>query len=241
MEKENKLAQSEQSSNSLTGWDLQDKKRIADAVIPLMETQKLYGKEINAKLLMQAWENKFSKRFTVDQILYALDAYTDRHDDFPTPANLITILQPAEPQITQSQFIAAQDWQKRNKDYSAYTPEAILIADYRKQNDEKKEVFQIGCEKVKALAGNTLKRISNVQLCLNNQKERVMKITLIDCEDHLVRAIDTLTDWVDHKEYPQHTNLGSRNCGIAVVTLSDGTELYFRIWKNKQGWTIRKH
>jgi len=103
---------------------------------------------------------KFAKRFSVDQIIYAMHAYTDKHDDFPTPSNLVSILEPEKPKITQAEFIAAQKRQERNNDWSQYTPEAILIKDYHKQNDEKREVYEITCNKIKSLVGNTIKRIT---------------------------------------------------------------------------------
>jgi len=134
--------------------------------------QKAYGREMNARIVMQGWEIKFAGRFTIEQILYALDVYTDKHDDFPSPANLIEILQPEEPKVSEAQFIAAQKWQERNNDWSAYTDAAETISRYRRQNEEKREVYQITCEKVAQLAASSVKRINQIadDNCNPNQK-----------------------------------------------------------------------
>ncbi len=132
--------------------------------------QKAYGRQLNAKLIMQGWEIKFSERFTVEQLLYALDKYTDKHDDFPSPANLIEILQPEEPTVTEAQFIAAQKWQERNHDWSQYTEASETIAAYRKQNDEKRAEYSIVCEKVRQIANASVKRINKITVDAINEK-----------------------------------------------------------------------
>lgn len=158
----------ESSKSSKSGWNLDEKRALASVTFPLIEMQKAYGRQMNAKLVMQGWEIKFAGRFSIEQILYALDKYTDKHDDFPSPANLIEILEPEEPRVTEAQFIAAQKWQERNNDWSQYTEAAETISRYRRQNEEKREVFQITCEKVKQLAASSVKRIN--QIACDNQQ-----------------------------------------------------------------------
>lgn len=115
---------------------------------------------MDAKLVMQGWEFKLAGRFTIDQILFALDQYTDKNSDFPAPADLICILEPEKPKITESQFIEAQNWQKRNKDWSSYSQAALTISDYRKQCEEKKVNYETSCERIKQIASGCVKRIT---------------------------------------------------------------------------------
>lgn len=51
------------------------------------------------------------------------------------PAHVTEILDPESKKITQAEYIAALDWQKRNG-YPAYSAEAVLIREYEKQNAE---------------------------------------------------------------------------------------------------------
>lgn len=164
---EKSLTANDTNGSFKNGWTDDEKRALAAVTFPLIEMQKAYGRQMNAKLIMQGWQIKFAGRFSIEQLLYALDKYTDRHDDFPSPSNLIDILEPEEPRVTEAQFIAAQKWQDRNNDWSQYTDAAETISRYRRQNDEKREVFQITCEKVKQLAASSVKRIN--QIAFDNQ------------------------------------------------------------------------
>lgn len=121
-------------------------------MFPLAEMQKQYGKKIDPKIVMRGWEIKLARRFTVEQILYAVDKYTDVNDDFPTPANIINILNPKKPEITQAEYIAATAWQKQNNNYSPYTQEGMIISEYKKQRENIKDDYQKDCNTIKLLA-----------------------------------------------------------------------------------------
>lgn len=151
-----------------SGWTDDEKRALAAVTFPLIEMQKVYGRKLDAKLIMQGWQIKFAGRFSVAQLLYALDKYTDKHDDFPSPSNLIEILEPEEPKITETQFIEAQNWQKRNDDYSEYSVAADTIRQYKMQNGKKQEVFRIESETVRQLALGSINRINQIA----EQKEK---------------------------------------------------------------------
>ena len=152
-------------------WSVDEKRALAAVTFPLIEMQKSYGRSMDAKIVMQGWEIKFAGKYTVEQILYALDRYTDKRDDFPSPANLIAILDPEEPKVTESQFVEAQKWQERNKNWSAYTDAAETITNYKRQNEEKKQDYKITCEKVKAIAAASVKRINEISHENNKNEE----------------------------------------------------------------------
>lgn len=113
---------------------------------------------MNPKLVMQGWQIKFAGRFTVDQILYALDVYTDKNDDFPSPHNLIAILEPEPPRVTEAQFIEAQKWQERNG-YPMFSDAKDTIDAYHKQRQDEQEKYKIQNEHLLKLAGNSVKKI----------------------------------------------------------------------------------
>lgn len=125
-----------------------------------MEMQKQYGRKMDPKLVMQGWEIKFAGRFTVDQLLFALDVYTDKHDDFPSPNNLIAILEPEEPRVTEAQFIEAQKWQERNG-FPMFSDAKDTIERYKAQDREKRENHTVQCEKIRAIAQNSYRRLGD--------------------------------------------------------------------------------
>lgn len=83
--------------------------------------------------LFSFFEMKLASRYSVSDVLRALDVYTDRKSDIPAPADIIQILSPEPAKVSQAAFIEAQDWQKRNNNWSPYTDAAEIIAKYRNE------------------------------------------------------------------------------------------------------------
>lgn len=141
------------------GWTVDEKKALAAVTFPMIEMQKQYGRKMDPKLVMQGWEIKFAGRFTIEQILYALDRYTDQSSDFPAPADIVNILEPKEPEITTAQYVAAQDWQKRNG-YPMFSDAKETIDRYEAQQGKKAENFNVQCDEIKKMASAYVKRIN---------------------------------------------------------------------------------
>ena len=76
--------------------------------------------------------------------------------------NIVNILEPEEPKVTEAQFVEAQKWQERNKNWSEFTDAADTIKRYRKQNDEARQNHTIQCEKIKEIAAASVKRINHI-------------------------------------------------------------------------------
>lgn len=133
-------------------WSIEDKRKLATVVNEHVEMQKAYGRVINAKVVMRAWQRKFIQRFTVDQIIYAIDKYSDTRDDFPSPANIINILEPQEPLITEAQYVEAQKWQQRNG-YPIFSDAKDIIEKYKKQNEDNHESYKAATSEIKKLNG----------------------------------------------------------------------------------------
>jgi hypothetical protein len=140
-------------------WSIEEKKKLAVVVYEHVEMQKAYGRTIDAKVIMRAWQRKFINRFTIDQIIYALDKYSDKRDDFPSPSNIIEILEPQAPVITEAQFVEAQKWQERNG-WPIFSDAQITIDKYRKQNDDKHTAFRIEKQEIQSLVSDSVKMIS---------------------------------------------------------------------------------
>lgn len=143
-----------------TKWTNDEKKALAAFCFPLIEMQNQYGQQRDPKVLLKGWELKLAKRFTVEQILYAVDKYTDSNDDFPTVSDVINILEPQEPQVTEAQFVEAQKCQERNN-WPMMSDAQDTIDRYRRQQEEKREKFEIESEEIKQIVNNSVKKISN--------------------------------------------------------------------------------
>jgi len=167
MEKENTHQEPQNITNNdcKNGWTNQEKIRLAAVTFPLIEMQKQYGQKMDPKLVMQGWEIKFAHRYTVDQLLFALDKYSDLNSDFPAPSDIVKVLNPEKPKITEAQFVAAQKWQERNG-FSEYTDAADTIKKYKEQTEEKQEIFAIECKEIQEIVSGCVKKITN-----NSQKE----------------------------------------------------------------------
>jgi erythromycin esterase-like protein len=147
-------------SDCRSGWTDEEKRIIAAVAFPYLEMQESFGHKRDPKLLMQGWERKFAGRYSVEQLVFAMDTHTDQHTTFPTPAHINQILNPKAPKVTQAEYIAAQEWQKRNNSFDKFTDQYETIKAFEKQGAEEKEQFKIQNKQLQNLAQNSLKRIS---------------------------------------------------------------------------------
>ena len=139
-------------------WTTDEKKALAAIVFPLIEMQNHYGKKMDKKIVMRGWELKLAGRFTVDQIIHALDVYTDHNDDFPTPADIIKILNPEKPRITEAQFVQACKEQERNN-FPKFSPAYMVIQEYHRQEYKKQDDHAIKCDKLLEIAKASVKPV----------------------------------------------------------------------------------
>lgn len=158
----NQNDQTETGKPCKSGWEPDEKRKIAAMVYPMLEMQKAYGRTLDPALVMQGWEAFLSDEFTADQICYALKKYAlDVGDDFPTPKNLKAILCPEKPRITEAEFVAAQKWQERNG-YPIFSEAKDVIDAYRAQEHEQRNQYKVECDKVRRIALESVKRIEQV-------------------------------------------------------------------------------
>ena len=135
-------------------------KKLTKILTVIAEGQKNYGKEVSVPNLFLYFKLKLENRFTMEQVEFALMKYTDEKNDIPAPADIIAILEPKKPRISESQFIAAQKAQERNG-YPRFSYEAKLIEEYEIQKAEDAEKFQSEMSSVQLLGKNETQKISN--------------------------------------------------------------------------------
>lgn len=140
-------------------WTNSQKAELVKTLAVIIQGQNAYGKKHNLEDTLAYLTHKLQAKHTVEQVIYAIEKYTDDHDDIPTPADINKILNPEEPKITQSEFIEAQKWQERNQNWSEFTTAHDTIAAFRRQNEEKRDSFKIQNEEIAQIARNSVKRI----------------------------------------------------------------------------------
>lgn len=94
-----------------------------------------YGKGVDLNAILEKYKLYLQGKFTVEQVIYSLHVHCERKRIIPKVPDLLDILDPVKPKITQSEYISALDYQKRNN-YPIYSAEAILIREYTAQQDE---------------------------------------------------------------------------------------------------------
>ena len=127
----------------------------------IVKGQNAYGRKHNLEDMISYFGLKLSKRYTVDQVIYALDIFTDKYDDIPTPSDVIKILNPEKPKITEAQFVEAQKWQERNG-YPIFSDARDVIDQYRKQNEEMKANYEVECDNVSLLVDGSIKKLDHL-------------------------------------------------------------------------------
>lgn len=141
-------------TNSWSGSDLES---LTNILTVLVKGQNAYGKQHNLGDLLAYMRFKLERKYTAEQVLYAIDQYTNRHDDIPTPADINNILDPEKPRITDAEFVEAQKWQDANG-YPRFSAAFETIQEYKKQNSEARSDVRLP-EKFMEIAAQSLKRI----------------------------------------------------------------------------------
>ena len=128
----------------------------------LINGQKPYGKEYSVSDTFLYYKMKLDGKYTAEQIMKAVDIYTDKKNDVPAPADIIQILNPPEKQITYAEFKHALE-QHAAEGYQMFGYWRGVINDYQKQQggvsalqkalDRKAEEEKI--QKVKAILAVT--------------------------------------------------------------------------------------
>lgn len=119
-------------------WDASDLENITKALSVLVKGQNAYGKQHNLTDILAYMRFKLERKFSAERVLWAIDQYTDRNDDIPTPSAINNILDPEPARITEAEFVAAQKWQENNG-YPRFSPAYQTILNYNRQQSEARE------------------------------------------------------------------------------------------------------
>lgn len=84
-------------------------------------------------------------------MIAALSEYMQTHTDIPAPADLVKIIDPPKPRITEAEYVAAQKKHAANN-FRRFTIEHCLIEDYEKQRDEEMVEWKRQQRRMEALA-----------------------------------------------------------------------------------------
>lgn len=112
-------------------WTDSDKIEIAKSLAVMAIIQKNYGRELDVKNTIKAWEFVLQD-YTAKQVSEAMRAYMRQSSDIPSPADLIKILNPPEKQITYAEYKHALE-QHAAEGYPMFGYFGGVIKDYQKQ------------------------------------------------------------------------------------------------------------
>lgn len=98
----------------------------------LINGQKAYGKDYSVSDTFSYYKMKLDGKYSAEEILKAVDVYTDRKNDVPAPSDIIQILTPTEKQITYAEYKHALE-QHALDGYPMFGFHAQVIKDYNKQ------------------------------------------------------------------------------------------------------------
>lgn len=109
---------------------------------------------------MDFFRFKLEGRYTASSVLKALSDYSDKKNDMPAPADLIAIMNPEKPRISQAEFIhAKKQWELEG--YPSYSYYAMIVKDYENENHEERvEHGKIEDKRLLEIVQNSVKRIS---------------------------------------------------------------------------------
>ena len=140
-------------------WTQSEAAQIVKVLSILINGQKTYGKDYSVSDTFAYYEMKLQNKFSAQQVLFAMDKYTDTKNDIPAPSDIINILNPAKPKISTADYIAARDNQRRNG-YPQFSTDYMLIQEYEVQESDKQTEHKEVSNELTRLAGNSVKRIT---------------------------------------------------------------------------------
>lgn len=140
-------------------WNKSETATVLKTLSIIINGQKAYGKEYSVKDTFAYYELKLGKKYSADQVIYALDKYTDTRNDIPAPSDIINILNPEEPKISATEYMAAKEqWQLNG--YPMFCKHRDIVKKYESQASEKQNDHTIECAEIAKIAGNSIKRMT---------------------------------------------------------------------------------
>jgi len=139
-------------------WTAEQTKQLGMALTFAYKTQTTYKEPLDLDDRVAGWKFVLEEDYTVEQVLYGIKKYMKANTAMPVPADIYTILNPAEPRVTEAEYVNACK-EHASGGYQAFSAASMVIADYKKQNEEEKETFKIECNKIQEIVSGSVKRI----------------------------------------------------------------------------------
>lgn len=112
-------------------WTDEEKTEIAKTLAVMAIIQKSYGREIDVKNTVKAWEFVMAD-CTAKQVVSAMQAYMRQSNDIPSPADIIQILNPPPAKIGYAEYKNALE-QHKLEGFPRFGYYGTVIKDYEKQ------------------------------------------------------------------------------------------------------------
>lgn len=124
-------------------WSDNEKTQLAKALGVLALIQKSYGRTVDIKPTVMAWEWVMGD-YAADSVITAMEAYMRQSSDMPAPADLIKIIDPPAPKISEYEYRQLyKQWELNG--FPKFSYEHAQIEEYRKQNEiaQPREVYKV--------------------------------------------------------------------------------------------------
>lgn len=112
-------------------WTDAEKTEIAKVLAVMAIIQKSYGRELDVKNTVKAWEFIMGD-CPANKVVNAMQVYMRQSNDIPSPADLLKIIKPPEKQITYAEYKHALE-QHALEGYPMFGYYGQVIKDYNKQ------------------------------------------------------------------------------------------------------------
>ena len=136
---------------------------ITKTLAVIINGQKAFGKDYSLKDVLAYYNLKLNGRYSADQVISAIMAYTDMKNDVPAPADLINIISPPPAKITYAEYKYALQ-QHEAEGYPMFGYFGGVIKDYEAQQRTENETpsyYEILEKRQNAKITNGLKAISD--------------------------------------------------------------------------------
>jgi hypothetical protein len=120
-------------------WTDEEKMQLAKGLAVLATIQKSYGRQVDVKATIQAWEFIMADKYRAEQVLMAMRVYMGKSSDMPAPADLIKIISPPAAPITYAEYKNALE-QHALEGYPMFGFYGQKIKDYQKQQSSDSDV-----------------------------------------------------------------------------------------------------
>jgi len=116
-------------------WNDNQKALLAEKLTFAASMQKVYGQKVNIIMLVEGFSWVLGSKYTVAQVIDALQVYMQNNEDLPTPAAIADIINPPAPKVTYAEYSHAIKLRDRDRLTFERQGWSQVINDYHNQKD----------------------------------------------------------------------------------------------------------